>query len=145
MRSKSFGLIAGLIAAVFLGFGAIGQATPVGAESPPVEDAPEADVWHEGRPYFWLRESIIDGAALTIGISDEEVKYWLRQGASLKEIGIAHGVRPEVLEDGILRHERHFLDRLVNAGVLRWWEAARIFYFLNEHIERIISYHPPAV
>jgi hypothetical protein len=37
------------------------------------------------------------------------------------------------------------LERLVNAGVLTRLEAARIMNFLVEHIDRIISYHPPAV
>jgi hypothetical protein len=62
---------------------------------------------------YWLKNSIIVCAARTMDERVAVVKAALRQGYSLKEIGIRHEVRPEALEQGILRCERHFLHRLV--------------------------------
>ena len=142
MKSKVGIFFVGMAALGLLLVGSFAQASPVGAEPPPLSAPPEVVVWHDGGPYPWLRESIILAAAHTIGISVEEVKHGLRAGHSLKEIAARHGVRPPELMRGILEFERHFLARKVAAGELTRPEAARILDFLTEHIERIINYHP---
>jgi hypothetical protein len=93
----------------------------------------------EFRP--WLVNSIIAGAAHTIGIEVDEVKMGLRHGASLKEIASRHGVGPVELAHGILHYERHYLHRLIEAGEIKPHTAARVMHFLTEHIRLIFNYH----
>jgi hypothetical protein len=123
---------------------ALGPAGGVAADDPPPEVQGELDA-----PYFygvdhdlprWLRYSIVYCAAKTMDVEVEHVQVGLRNGHSLKEIGIRAGVRPFQLENGILRCEHHLLERLVNAGDLEPSEARRIHHFLRTHITRIINY-----
>ena len=69
-----------------------------------------------------------------------QVVLGLRNGHSLKEIGIRAGVRPERLENGILRCERALLSRLVEAGKLEPSDARRIWNYLENNITRIINF-----
>jgi hypothetical protein len=142
MRIKLGALALGLLAITAIAIGAFGAATTASAADPSLEsaDAAIASGDHTRLPY-WLKNSIVACAAQTMDERVAVVKAALRQGYSLKEIGIRHGVRPEALERGILRCERHFLDRLVANGKLTRLEAARIFDFLEDHITRIINYH----
>ena len=142
MRIKLGALALGLLATTAIAIGALGAATTASANDPQLESAGAAIASgdHTKLPY-WLKNSIIACAAKTMDERVAVVKAALRQGYSLKEIGIRHGVRPEALENGILRCERHFLDRLVENGKLTRLEAARIFEFLEDHITRIINYH----
>ena len=91
-------------------------------------------------PARWLRHSIIVCAAETMNLEVRQVVIGLRSGHSLKEIGIRAGVRPERLENGILRCERALLSRMVEAGELEPPEARRIWNYLEDHITRIISF-----
>jgi hypothetical protein len=112
------------------------------ASAAPADDpTPRLFDGDDSHPEYWLRRSVVYCAAETIGIDYEQVKLGLRLGASLKEIGIRNGVRPERLEDGILRCERELLARKVAAGELDPAQARRIFDYLSDNIERIISYH----
>jgi hypothetical protein len=96
---------------------------------------------HDFNVPAWLRRSIIRCAAETTDLDVAQVVYALREGHSLKEIGIRAGVRPALLEQGILRCERINLARLVEAGELSPTEARRINLFLENHITRIINFH----
>ncbi len=142
MRINLGVLALGLLATTAIAIGALGATTTVSAEDPALEssDAAIASGDHSRLPY-WIKNSIIACAARTMDERVAVVKAALRQGHSLKEIGIRHGVRPEALERGILHCERHFLDRLVANGKLTRLEAARIFNFLEDHITRIINFH----
>jgi transposase-like protein len=119
MRSKLGALAFGLLATTALAISALGAPGGVSAADPPPEspDAALASGDHTRLPY-WIKNSIIACAARTMDERAAAVKAALRQGLSLKEIGVRHGVRPEVLEHGILRCERQLLDRLVQAGKL---------------------------
>jgi hypothetical protein len=134
-------LLAGLAVAV-VSFGVLSPVGSAAAEEP--EMAGEVDA-----PYFfgddagmpqWLRYSIVYCAAKTMGVDVDQVKLGLRNGHSLKEIGIRAGVRPIALESGILRCEHNLLERLVSVGELDPPEARRIYEFLAAHITRIINY-----
>jgi hypothetical protein len=132
-------------AAIVLALATAGFAgvTPAQAQAPAAEEdllilPPWGD---EFRP--WLVQSIIAAAAHAIGIEVEEVKMGLRHGASLKEIAARHGVGPVDLAQGILRYERHYLHRLIEAGEITPRAAARVMHFLTEHIRLIINYHIP--
>ena len=142
MKTKRGALALGLLAIVAIAIGALGAATAVSADDSQLEsaDAAIASGDHTRLPY-WVKNSIIACAARTMDERVAVVKAALRQGYSLKEIGIRHGVRPEALENGILRCERHFLDRLVEAGKLTRLEAHRIYDFIEDHITRIINFH----
>jgi len=142
MRIKLGALALGLLAITTIAVGAFGAATTASAADPSLESAGAAIATgdHTRLP-FWIKNSVIACAARTMNERVAVVKAALRQGYSLKEIGIRHGVRPEALERGILHCERHFLDRLVANGKLTRLEAARIFDFLEDHITRIINYH----
>jgi hypothetical protein len=109
MKIKLGALALGLLATTAIAIGALGAATTASANEPQLEsaDAAIASGDHTRLPY-WLKNSIIACAAKTMDERVAVVKAALRQGYSLKEIGIRHGVRPEALEDGILRCERHF-------------------------------------
>ena len=130
----------GAIAAAALLFTAISPSTTVAAD-PAFDEAQarlfEGDTTHPAR---WLRHSIVVCAAETMNLEVRQVVYGLRNGHSLKEIGIRAGVRPEKLENGILRCERLVLDRLVEAGKLEPSEARRIWRYLENNITRIINY-----
>jgi hypothetical protein len=91
--------------------------------------------------YHWLRRSIIVAAADTIDVRPIVVIEALRNCHSLVELAARHEIRPTELARGILGYERHYLTRLVDAGILTRAEAARILNFLTEHIERIINFH----
>jgi transposase-like protein len=145
MKTKQGVLALGLLAAISVTFSAFG-ATTAAAADPVLEsaDAAIASGDHRRLPH-WIKNSIIACAARTMDERVAVVKAGLRQGYSLKEIGIRHGVRPEALENGILRCERHFLYRLVEAGKLTRVEAARIYDFIEDHITRIINFkYPPS-
>ena len=140
MKLKIGLALAGLVAVVLsLGVGRPGGVAQ--AEEPdgvrPLE-APAFDDYFMARP--WLRRSIIHCAAETMSLEVWQVVAGLRNGHSLKEIGIRAGVRPERLEYGILRCERGLLARLVETGQLEPGEARRIFNFLEAHITRIINF-----
>jgi hypothetical protein len=142
MKTKLGALALGLLAVTAIAIGALSAVTTASAADPP-PDSPDAAIAsgdHTRLPY-WIKNSIIACAARTMNERVAVVKAALRQGKSLKEIGIRHGVRPEALERGILYCERHHLDRLVADGKLTRAEAARIFDFLENHITRIINYH----
>ena len=142
MRIKLGALALGLLALTAIAIGALGAATTASADDPKLEsaDAAIASGDHTRLPY-WIKNSIIACAAKTMNERVAVVKAALRQGYSLKEIGVRHGVRPEALERGILSCERHFLDRLVESGKLTRAEAARIYNFLQKNITRIINFH----
>jgi hypothetical protein len=142
MKTKLGALALGLLATTAIAIGALGAATTASADDPQLEsaDAAIASGDHTRLP-FWVKNSIVACAAKTMNERVAVVKAALRQGYSLKEIGIRHGVRPEALERGILRCERHFLDRLVEAGKLTRLEAHRIYDFIEDHITRIINFH----
>ena len=132
-----FGLLAGLLAVVM----ALGVLSPGGAafaQEGPAPPDPEPALEHDFDFWRW-RHSIIVCAAHVLDLDVEQVKLALRHGYSLKEIGIRVGVRPVVLEHGILRCERALLERLVNAGELDPGEARRIFHWFETHITRIIT------
>ncbi len=149
MKLKFGMLLAGLLVAV-VSFGVL---SPVGSAS--AEDDPAISGEIDGAYFYgedvdaphWLRYSIVYCAAKTMGIEVDQVKLGLREGSSLKEIGIRVGVRPAQLENGILRCERNVLARLVNAGELEPQQARRIMNFVRSHITRIInwSWDGPAV
>jgi hypothetical protein len=142
MKTRLGALALGLLAITALAISALGAATTVSAADPPPESPDAAiDSGDFTRLPYWVKNSIIACAAKTMDERVAVVKAALRQGYSLKEIGIRHGVRPEVLERGILRCERHFLDRLVEAGKLSRQEAYRIYDFIEDHITRIINFH----
>lgn len=141
MRAKFGVLVAGLAFAL-VAFGVLGPAGTASADDP-------ANTGEVDAAYFfsddtnaprWLRYSIIHCAAKTLDLDVDRVKLAMRQGHSLKEIGIRVGVRPVQLENGILRCEQQLLVRLVNAGELEPAEARRIFNFVRTHITRIINY-----
>ena len=151
MKMKVGMLLAGLAAAV----ASFGVLSPVGSAS--ADDRAYAEFIGEvDAQYFygpdvdaprWLRYSIIVCAAKTLDLEVEQVKLGLRHGSSLKEIGIRVGVRPFLLESGILRCEANLLHRLVEAGELEGPQARRIYHFLSTHITRIINWSwdgPPA-
>ena len=142
MKTKLGALALGLLAITAIAIGALGAATTASADDPQLESADAAITSgdHTRLPY-WVKNSIIACAAKTTNERVAVVKAALRQGYSLREIGIRHGVRPEALERGILRCERHFLDRLVEAGKLTRLEAHRIYDFIEDHITRIINFH----
>jgi hypothetical protein len=142
MRTKLGLLALAMLAALAVSYFALAPAHVAFAEDGAFESAELAIASgdHTRLPY-WLKNSIIVCAARTMDERVAAVKAALRQGYSLKEIGIRHGVRPEALEQGILRCERNFLHRLVDADKLARAEAARIYNFLEEHITRIINFH----
>jgi hypothetical protein len=113
------------------------------ADPAPVDESFGYGADHPDFP-VWLRGSVIDCAAKTIGIPVEEVKAGLRHGHSLKEIAARHGVRPAALAKGILRCEDVFLTRLAQAGKITREQKVRLMHFLTRHIDEIISYHPHA-
>lgn len=121
-----------------------GPAASLHAEEPATDENLLGLPPFDGVERPWLVHSIIVAAAETIGISTEDVKHGLRNGASLKQIAERHGVGPYAPAHGILEHERHLLHRLVNAGEIRPWLAARLMSFLTEHIRQIINYQLPA-
>jgi hypothetical protein len=141
MKTKFGAAVLGLLAIGAIAIGALGATTTASAADPQLEsaDAAIASGNHDRLPY-WLKNSIVACAAKTMNARVAVVKAGLRQGHSLKEIGIRHGVRPTTLERGILHCERHYLDRLVHAGKLTRAEAARIFNFLENNITRIINH-----
>jgi hypothetical protein len=142
MKTRLGALALGLLAITAIAIGALGSATIASADDPALESADTAIASGDhSRLPFWVKNSIIACAAKTMDERVAVVKAALRQGYSLKEIGIRHGVRPEALENGILRCERHFLYRLVEAGKLTRLEAARIYDFIEDHITRIINFH----
>ena len=132
-------LLAGIAAAVTL-LVAIGPATMSSAA--PGFDESQARLFDgdDTHPARWLRHSIIACAAETMNLEVRQVVIGLRSGHSLKEIGIRAGVRPERLENGILRCERALLGRMVEAGELQPSEARRIWNYLEDHITRIINF-----
>jgi hypothetical protein len=132
-------LLAGIAAAVTL-LVAIGPATMSSAA--PGFDESQARLFDgdDTHPARWLRHSIIACAAETMNLEVRQVVIGLRSGHSLKEIGIRAGVRPERLENGILRCERALLGRMVEAGELQSSEARRIWNYLEDHITRIINF-----
>jgi hypothetical protein len=143
MKTKLGALALGLLATTVLAIGAFGSATSAAADPDPAVESADAAIAsgdHTRLPY-WLRQSIIACAADTIDARVVTVKAALRQGYSLKEIAARHEVRAPELKRGILACERDVLDRLVDAGKLTRLEAARIFDFVEDHIERIINYH----
>lgn len=143
MQTKLGVLALGLLAVTVIAIGAIGSATNVSADPEPALESADAAIAsgeHTRLPY-WLRQSIIVCAAETIDARVATVKAALRQGHSLKEIAARHEVRAPELIRGILACERNFLERLVDSGKLTRLEAARIFDFIEDHIERIINYH----
>ncbi len=142
MKLKIGMLVAGLAVAAV----AIGVLSPVGSASAQDDPAMSGDV---DAQYFYsedagmpprLRYSIVYCAAQTTGVDIETVKTDLRNGESLKQIGIDAGVRPVVLENGILRCEHGVLDHMVEAGKLDRLQAARIYTFLETHIVRIVNF-----
>ena len=132
-------LLAGIAAAVML-LTAVSPATTSSA-APGFDEAQarlfDGDTTHPAR---WLRHSIIVCAAETMDLEVRQVVLGLRNGHSLQEIGIRAGVRPERLENGILRCERALLSRMVEAGELEPSEARRIWNYLEDHITRIINF-----
>jgi hypothetical protein len=132
-------MLLGGIAAALLLVAAVPSGTA--AADPAFDEAQarlfDGDTTH---PERWLRHSIVVCAAETMNLDVRQVVYGLRNGHSLKEIGIRAGVRPERLENGILRCERLLLDRLVEAGKLEPSEARRIWHYLEDNITRIINY-----
>ena len=138
-----FGLTVGLALVLGLAVGSFGLAATASAEEPPAEEQLFGLPSFDGIDHPWLVHSIIVGAAETIGIDPEEVKQGLRNGQSLNQIAESHGVGPYELAHGILEHERQVLHRLVMAGEIRPWTAARLMHFLTEHIRLIINYQLP--
>ena len=133
------GLVAGIVTLV-AAFGVLSLgATASAQERTAAGQADELSVSAGLQAPRWLRHSIIVCAARVMDLEVSQVQAGLRQGHSLKEIGIRAGVRPVQLENGILRCERALLERLVNAGRLEPAEARRIFNFLETHITRIIN------
>jgi hypothetical protein len=132
-------LLAGIAAAAML-FIAVSPAT-MSSAAPGFDEsqAPlfDGDTTHPAR---WLRHSIIACAAETMNLEVRQVVLGLHNGHSLKEIGIRAGVRPEQLENGILRCERALLSRLVEAGELEPSEARRIWHYLEDHITPTINF-----
>jgi hypothetical protein len=104
-----------------------------------IDSLPEVDGPDDG--YHWLRRSIINAAADTIGVRPVVVIEALRNCHSLAELAERAGVSEPELARGILQHERHNLARLVEAGVITRVEAARVMNFLADHIWRIINFH----
>jgi hypothetical protein len=142
MKFKIGMLFAGLVVAV----AAIGVLNPIGMASAEDNPATTGDV---DVPYFftggasmphWLRYGIVYCAARTTGLDIDLIKAGLRNGESLKQIAAQAGVRPVVLENGILRCERGVLDGLVDVGELDRLQAARIYTFLETHIARILNF-----
>jgi hypothetical protein len=134
------GLLAG-ITAVVMAFGVFGPGATTFAQEPPAAAEPDDALEHDFDFPHWLRRSIVGCAAHVLNLEVEQVRLALRNGHSLKEIGIRVGVRPIVLEHGILRCEAAVLARLVHAGELEPGEARRIFHWLETHITRIINFH----
>ena len=136
------GMLLGTLALAVVSFGVLSPAGSAAAEEPEMLGEIDAAYFfgEDAAMPPWLRYSIVYCAAKTMGLEVDQVKAGLRQGHSLKEIGIRAGVRPLQLESGILRCEHNLLERLVNAGELEPGEARRIFDFLSTHITRIINY-----
>jgi hypothetical protein len=147
----NFGLVVGGLVVAALGVGVLGSGGVASAERPhppppppvagPPPVAPVAFVEDDFLLRPWLRRSIIECAAKVMDLEVWQVVYGLREGHSLKEIGVRAGVRPERLEYGILRCERAVLAHMVETGQLQPEEARRIYNFLDNNIERIISFH----
>ena len=136
---------AAAVAALVLGvlvFGALSSATTASAQEPEMAGVVDAAYFYgeDAAMPSWLRYGIVYCAAKVMGLEVDQVKAGLRNGHSLKEIGVRAGVRPFVLEGGILRCEHNLLERLVNAGELEPGEARRIYQFLTAHITRIINW-----
>lgn len=142
MKSKLLAPALGLLVFTIV-IGTLSGAATASAE--PETDTAQLDTAfatgdHDRLP-AWLRHSIIVCAAETIDAPVSAVKAGLRAGFSLKQIAARHGVRPLELKRGILHCEAHFLHRAVLDGKLTRAEAARVYAFLEQHIERIINYH----
>ena len=137
-----FGILLASLAFAVVSFGVLSPAGSASAQEPETMGEVDAAYFYgeDANVPRWLRYSIVYCAAKTMGIEVDQVKAGLRNGHSLKEIGIRAGVRPIALQNGILRCEHNLLERLVNAGELEPNEARRIFQFLTEHITRIINY-----
>jgi hypothetical protein len=142
MKFKIGMLFAGLAVVVV----ASGVLSPIGTASAEEDPATAGNV---DAPYFfaqdatmphWLRYSIVYCTAKTTGIDIDLIKDGLRNGESLKQIAADAGVRPVVLDNGILHCERGVLDNLVDVGELNRLQAARIYTFLETHIVRIVNF-----
>jgi hypothetical protein len=142
MKTRFGMFLAGLAIAVVT-FGVLSPVGSAAAEEPATAGEIDAAYFYgeDAAMPPWGRYSIVYCAAQTMGIEVDAVKMGLRDGHSLKEIGIRAGVRPVTLENGILRCEHSLLERLVAAGELEPHEARRIMNFLSSHITRIINYH----
>ena len=140
---KKFAWLVGLAAVAGLAAGLFAGAGVASAEEPgPGPDGPLAA---EFQRHPWLVEAVILAAAQTIGIPPAEVKEALRHGADLQGIGMRHGVRPEVLAHGVVRHLHDILGDLVSNGRISPEEARRAQHFVEEHIWRILNHHFVAV
>ncbi len=121
----------------FAALGQVGQAAAAPAD-PSTPQLFDGDTAH---PEFWLRRSVVDCAAHTIGVDSDRVRYALLHGLSLKQIGINNGVAPERLENGILSCESAFLAHEVAVGHITPDQARNTYAYLSNNIDRIISYH----
>ena len=136
---KKLGIFAAAVAGLALAFSVLAPLGVAQAEEPP-EPLPPVAFEHELHLRPWLRETIILSAAQTIGIPVEDVRLGLRNGASLSEIGVRHGVRPEVLARGIIRHEHDHIGDLVRNGRISPAEGRWAMAFVTGHIRLIINH-----
>ena len=135
------GYLLGAAVVGVLFFAAIGQVGHAAAE--PATDAPAPQLFDgdAAHPEFWLRRSIVDCSAHTIGVDSDRVRFGLLHGLSLEQLGINNGIRPERLENGILDCESNLLAHEVAAGHITPEQARNTYAYLSNNIDRIISHH----
>ncbi len=121
-----------------------GTAATASAEAAPGRTAPDPTA-QMFRPRLQVLKGALQVVLDTLGVSKQELRRALQEGATIAELAAAKGVDPKAVEDALVAKATSKLDEAVAAGTITQARADRIEQRLPERASNFVHREWPRI